>query len=223
MSTRRYVCIDLFPQSKRIIAGGNNEGVDWLYQNRSELLAHAHNAGRYRGDVNLSVELRGMVEQEQQGMQSQANWQILLDADLEGLMKLDGLPLERPGIGIAPQMWALWCEDQSPIGGRKISSRAVIDHLRKHRGDERWQWFGGHKDDPTKKVPLYAGEVLSDKRLWFFGAKHQHVNKFGVYHPRSSVFSGGPFWSLEDGLLGEKAKDFSERIGPDVFRKGGET
>jgi hypothetical protein len=222
MSTRRYVCIDLFPQSRRIIAGGNNGGVDWLYQNRSELLAHAYNAGRYRGDINLSVELRGMVEHEQQGMQSQANWQILLDADLDGLMKLDGLPLERPGIGIAPQMWALWCEDQSPMGGKKISSRAVFDHLRKHRANGHGEWFGGHSDDPTKKVPLYAGEELIDKRLWFFGARNQHVNKFGLYHPRLSVFGRGPFWTLEDGLLGEKPKDFSKQEDPDVFEGGGE-
>ena len=56
MSLRRYVTVSLFAESARIIAGGHNSGVNWLFENRSEMLASAFNAGRWRGDVNLSVE-----------------------------------------------------------------------------------------------------------------------------------------------------------------------
>ena len=162
------------------------------------------------------------MEREQIGMRSQANWQILLDADLDGLMKIDGLPLERVGVGIAPKMWALWCEDQSPIGGRKISTRAVTDHLRKRRGGGHGQWFGGF-GDPTKKVPLYSGGTPKDQRLWFFGARAQQINRFGVYHPKAEVFGGRPFWSIEEGLLGEEPKDFARVVDPETWAEAKET
>lgn len=141
---------------------------------------------------------------EQEALKSHTNWQILLDRDLDEL-KGDGLPLERPGLVIAPSQWALWCEDQSPTKGAKISSKSIAAHLKRNRGgggSGGSKWF----NNPTKKVRLYddSGGRPVDKRVWFFGADEKTtVEEYAVYHPKASTRNGLGRWSLVTSLFGK--------------------
>jgi len=216
---RRYPSVNLWKDcaASKLKKGDHNLGVSWLYDNRDELLARAYNGGGWLGDMNLGIELQELMEPEQKGMQAESNWQILLDRDLDEVMD-DGLPLESDGTAIHSSMWAAWCEDQSPISGKKPGPSDIITHIKALRRSDGSSWM----NDPSKKVPLYNGdENHKDKRVWFRGPnRNVQPRRFGVYHNKDSTWNRRGHWTTQTGLFGERPVG-RPMIDPDVFRGGG--